>query len=450
MRRLLLVVTVHWLALVAFGQSFTGDARRIGMGGVGDSENIASRMIEAQQPYRTFAIPLGLIQVIQNRHYFDPGDRATFDPVRLLEDLANPLHLTANRGKVNDLGFVRDLVNAGLNRDLNTYRGFAPAGQIEAEGLASPRFGPTITVKGSRDNHDESYHGVYVGVGPYLSLRTNFTIDEQLRQIWSATTNTYLPNRTFVLNDESSGQAALGATVGYRGRIALAGLPSDPQFNRNGLYVAANYHYLHGFRYDAADIDVRFDTDSQGLLTLRPTTVPLTIDHPYSSSGKGFAIDLGIATVVNNWQFGFGGEGIANRIEWDEMRRESFTLRSLQDGGSFVEADLANPAPIKVELPVTYSGNAGYDNGTWAALGELSHGFQGTKFHGGVERRFGPIQLRGGTRYAKERWHPAGGVGLRLTRRLFIDLAAFDTTANIERERRISMAVSLRLNRPTN
>jgi len=399
-------------------------------------------MIEEQRPYRTFVIPLGLIQVIKDRHYYDPSDDR-FDPARLLENMANPLHLTVGRG-ADDNGLISSLVNARLSRDLNVYRGFVPDREIKAEGLASPRFGHTFRTAGG----NQPFHGVYIGAGPHLSVKTTLTVDEQLREIWSAASNTYLPNRRFEITNVSDGQAAMGITAGYRGRIALPGRRADARFSRNGIYLAGNYHYLRGFRYDAADMRVRFDTDSQGLLTLSPTTVPLTIDHPYSDSGQGFSLDLGIAAMVDQWEFGFGAEGLANRIEWDDMRRERFTLQSLINGGSFIEENLAPLSPkTRVELPVSYSGNAGYDNGSWAAMGELAHGFQGLSFHGGVEKRLAMIEVRGGTRYVLERWHPAGGVGVNITRRLAVDFAAFDTTANIERDRKLSFAVSLRLNR---
>ena len=43
-------------------QSFSGDARKIGMGGIGYSENIATRMIEDERPYSSIVLPFGLIQ----------------------------------------------------------------------------------------------------------------------------------------------------------------------------------------------------------------------------------------------------------------------------------------------------------------------------------------------------------------------------------------------------
>jgi len=133
---LLALFVIQAVSLRSVGQSYTGDARRIGMGGTGENENIGSQMIADEQQYRSIVIPLGLIQVIRDRHYFYPDDDA-FNPVRALEDVANPLHLTTRRGAATG-NFVTDLVNATLSRDLNRYRGFVPARKITSQGLASP------------------------------------------------------------------------------------------------------------------------------------------------------------------------------------------------------------------------------------------------------------------------------------------------------------------------
>ena len=61
--------------------------------------------------------------------------------------------------------------------------------------------------------------------------------------------------------------------------------------------------------------------------------------------------------------------------------------------------------------------------------------------------RFGTIDLRGGAVYSREMWNPAGGVGLHISPRVGADVALYSNSANIERKRNPSVAVSLRLNR---
>jgi hypothetical protein len=448
-KQMVLKISLATLAVIGsvhlslFGQSFTGDARRIGMGGTGENENAGSQMIEDQRQYRSIVVPLGLIQVIQDRNHFNP-DNDSFNPVRALEDVANPLHITWNRGEKTDR-FVTDIVNARFSRDLNTYRGFVPAKQLTAQGLASPSFGYTF-----RFNKDTGgmFDGIYVGAGPYLSAQTALNVDDKLIQLLSSSQNVVLRNASLKIGDQAAGQAAAAVTIGYRRRMPLPGNAGTPR--RNSIYIASNYHYLRGFRYDSANLQVQFDTDPNGLVTLTPTTTPVVGDHYYSNKGNGFALDLGVGAVVNHWQFGVGANGIANRINWNDMRLERFTLQSLFNGGGFVRQSLtSNISTARVELPVDTNGNVGYNTDSWAALVQVGHGFQGNTFHGGIEKRLGPIDFRGGARYSRELWHPAAGLGLNLSKRFAVDLAAFASTSNIQRYRKAAFAVSLRLNHET-
>ena len=100
-------------------------------------------------------------------------------------------------------------------------------------------------------------------------------------------------------------------------------------------------------------------------------------------------------------------------------------------------------------LPVEYIGNVGYHRGKWAALVEVSHGFQGSGFHGGIEYRLKHFEFRGGGRYGLDRWHPSGGIGFNLGEQFSIDVAAFGTTTNIERQLKPGIAISFRLNKPS-
>jgi hypothetical protein len=438
---LLALLVTQLASLRSFAQSYTGDARRIGMGGTADNENLGSRMIADEQQYRSIVVPLGLIQVIRDRRYFHPDDDA-FNPILLLEDMANPLHLSIRRGSATG-SFVTDLVNARFSRDLNRYRGFVIAKEIKAQGLASPNYGHVFRF---RTDTDGNFDGVYVGAGPYISAKTVFNVDDQLRQLLASSQDVVLRNATLGLFDQSSGEAAAAITFGYRRRMPFPGQFSSS--GRQGLYLAGDYHYLRGFRYDSADLRVRFDTNSAGLLTLTPNTIPVSAAHAYSNKGNGFALDLGVGAVIDRWQFGFGANGIANRINWDNPRFEQITLSSLFTGGDFVrQPQPSSLTTIRVELPVETNGNVGYNGDSWAALVQVGHGFQGNTFHTGVEKRVLFLAFRGGTRHSRERWHPAAGLGFNLTRGFGVDVAAFDTTANIQQERRVSYAVSLRFSK---
>jgi hypothetical protein len=441
-----LLVLLLAFATLAPAQNFSGDARMIGLGGVGHDDSIATRMIEEERPYTSILLPIGLIQLLRDRDRFDP-DKDNFDPVLLMEYAANPVHYVFGRNPGGNRGaFLEDILNGELNRDLNAYRGFVPRNKLMAEGLASPNWGKTIKFR-KRDSG--VFQGVYVGAGPYVSARTELNIDKGLTDILASPTPVPIPNRSFSITDASVGQLALAITGGYRARFALPGRSAFSSSNREGIYVGANYHHLRGFRYQAADMLFRFDTDSSGKLSIQPSTVPAVVNYVDGRSGRGFALDLGVGAVADRWEFGFGANGVGNRIEWKEQRLKRYTLDSLVNSdGEFTDVTLPPPASkLIVELPVQYTGSASFRQGGWTALSEASHGFQGWNYHGGVERRFAVIEVRGGGRYSRDRWHPSCGIGFNLTERFSIDAAAFSTSANIEGRRRLALAVSLRFNR---
>src|SRR5262249_20291003 len=123
-----------------------------------------------------------------------------------------------------------------------------------------------------------------------------------------------------------------------------------------------------------------------------------------------------------------------------------FELRSIVNGAGFVETDLPSPAAKRrVELPVRYSGSGSYSGNRWSTQMEVVHGFKGYEFHGGSEYHLVLIDVRGGGHYSSNMWHPSGGIGLNLTEKLGIDVATFTTASNIERKRRATIAVSLRI-----
>jgi hypothetical protein len=442
MRAFMFCVITALSVTPAAAQNWSFDSRRVALGGIGSTENDASRLVEEQRRYRSIVLPLGLINVLSDLDVFKPGgDR--FDPVRAMEYAASPLHYTIGR-KSTDAGstFVADLVNAGISRDLNKYRGFTLPTSLVSEGLASPNWGKTFVVKGSKDGF---FQAVYAGAGPYFGVRNEATLDPSLVEILNADTDRYVPNGTFRISNSTSQQLAMAVTGGYRAKFSLANATAG---SRDGLYVSANYHYLKGFRYDDFDLNVRLDTDEAGLLTIRPTTVPIDIDRVSSSQGRGFALDFGAALAIDRWDFGFGATGVANRIDWSEFERQRLVLTSIFDGGDFVDTDLTGPAGTqRVEVPTEYSANAAYHDDKWTAVSEYAHGFQGHNFRGGFEYRLDRFELRGGARHSRDRWHPSMGVGIGLTQGFGIDVAAFGTSANIERRRDMALAVSLRFNK---
>jgi hypothetical protein len=434
--------TLLFMTISAFAQNYEGDARKIGMGASGESDNLASKAIEEGQTDRSFVLPLGLIQLAQDRRYFDPR-KDSFDPATLLEDLANPLHYTFHRGTHSTL--VRDLVNGTVNPDLNTYRGFVPAGRISAQGLAAPRFGHAFRVAGDRDG---TLHSLYLGAGPYLSMGTAFKIDDGLLNVLAGQTSS-LPNTSLSISNTTTGQGAASFTVGYRAQFVRKNQAQG--LGGKKIYVASDYHYIHGLRYDTADMKFKFDTDASGLLTDNSTGDAAVVDHFYSSSGRGHAVDVAAGATSSHWQVAVAANGIGNRIEWTGVRAERLLLDSLLHGGSYVKQPLPTAASnVTIRLPVRYNGSIAYAFDRMSGTAEFTRGFQGSAFHGGFEVRLPRVQLRGGGRYSLNQWHPTAGLGLNLTRRISLDIAGFQTTANIERARKIAVAASIRIARKPN
>jgi hypothetical protein len=187
------VIAGMWTSPAA-AQNWSFDARRVALGGIGSTENGASRMVEEQRRYKSIVLPLGLIPVLSDLDVFKPGgDR--FDPVRAMEYAASPLHYTIGRSS-KDAGstFVADLVNAGISRDLNKYRGFTLPTSLVSEGLASPNWGKTFVVNGSKDSF---FQAIYAGAGPYFGVRNEATLDSALVEILDAEEDRYVRNSTF-------------------------------------------------------------------------------------------------------------------------------------------------------------------------------------------------------------------------------------------------------------
>jgi hypothetical protein len=439
MRWLVVLLVLAAGVAPASAQNWSFDARKIGMGAT-TSGNVLEDALEQERGYRAIVVPLGLFQVLRDLDVFRPGsDR--FDLARSIEYASAPLHYVFGRNGQAASGrqLAVDLRNAALSRDLNAYRGFVPVNQPVAEGLASPQWGVTLPVwRGSRVSH-----GLYLGAGPYLALRTALAVDQRVIDILGSDTDVYLPNAQLQVGNVTRGEAAIAITAGYRGRVALAGAAEG-----GTLHLTLQYSHLQGLRYEHIDSSVRFDTDAGGLLTFNPLApFPLLVARDHASSGRGRAVDLGVGVVVDRWEAGFSARGIGNRIDWRDGERTTYMLPSLF-GGSAAFAETA-PLPtgdVRVTLPVDWRVSGAYRTGRRLGALEFSRGFQGSTLRFGLEEQVGVTALRAGSTYVRGQWQPTAGLGLRLTDLIGLDLGVFGTSANAERVRRAALAVSFRIN----
>jgi hypothetical protein len=430
------------LAGPAAAQGWEFDARKIALG-AGDASNLAADItFDEQQPYRAVVLPFGLVQVLRDFEIYDPSS-AGFDPVLAVEHLASPLHFIVHRDdeSAGQQAFVSALRNGQVNRDLNTYRGFSPPEHLAFGLVAAPSWGRTAEIV----RRDRATHALFVGAGPYVSVDAVSDVDPRLVELLTSATPSTLPNATLRLATATQAQAAAAISAGYRGRFVMGADPTG----HDSLFVAVNYRYLVGLWYDDEDVRLRLDTSATGLLTLVPGVTPFSVARTRSSGGRGRAIDVAAGLSIGRVVIAGGVNGIANHIDWTGVTHSDFTLGDLLSGVEFTRTPTAPGPDLRVTLPVDVRGSVAYDAGAWTMVGQIGTGLGGRAFHAGLERRVDDtIALRGGARYAFEQWDPAGGIGIQFTPQVALDVAAYGTSANIERRRLLGIAASIRINQP--
>jgi hypothetical protein len=427
------------IAFPAQAQNWSFDARQIALGSREGGGTLAADMMAEANGYRAMVLPFGLVQVLGDAGALNPSSD-DFDFVRAREDLASPIHYTFGRHATSTgKDFVVDLRNASLNRDLNLYRGFVPVNQPPAEGLAAPVWGHTVKL---RQNENGSFHGVYIGAGPYVSMQSDLAVDDQLIDILDSASPTALPNAQIRSSTQVRAQMAAAIAVGYRGRFTVPQASSA----RDGVYVAVNYNVLRGIRYEDVDVALRLDTDPLGLLTVNTQLpAPLSVARDHSTSGWGRAVDIGLGTVVNRWEVAFGANGLGNRIDWTHVSSASYTLANPLTGRAEFDEHIQQLSGVRrVSVPIAYSTSLGYTADVWTAVGDVGWGLGGRSLHGGYEYRLKKIALRGGGIYARQLWSPTAGIGLNLSAHTALDLAIYGNAANAERKRHPAVAVSVR------
>lgn len=418
----------------ALAQNMTGDAREVGLGGVDYASRIFSDSTEGQG--RGFVIPLGLLQLLSDKQSVRPSS-GRFDISLALEYAAVPTHyVIGRRPSAARAKFFADIREAGLSSDLNAYRGFTPAATLQGAGILSPNIGHAFTVHRSTS----VTHQVYAGAGPYLTVRTRALFDQRLVNMLGASSATYVPTSSLEIGNETTGQIAMQITGGYRGLVALSDSPDGAR-----LVLEADYNRLRGFRYEDADINLRLDTNARGLLVFDSLAgAPLAIDRLTATRGNGHSVDVSASALFDRWRVSVRADGVGNRIDWTGVRRRGYEMSRLTGGTTRLALVNEASAPdIRVELPVELRLQGAYRGATWGAIAELEDGAQGKTASAGLERRWSAFELRGGGRFVNRVVLPSGGVSLRAGR-TWVDIGAAMSTANIERQRNIILATSLR------
>ena len=442
---LLAVLLLTSAASSAFAQNYSFDARRIALGGAAGTPNVASKLVEQKRRYKSFVIPVGLVKVVKNISVFYPNLR-DFDFSSAVEFATRPFHQVIGPVE-NHPGFNQlfaDIRDARINSDPNAYSGFETSRLDFVEGLIAPNWGYTFMLR----EDDRSFQGIYVGAGPYIAVRADYGVNSDFEKVLNGSGDTYLPAVTLGLDGATRHQSALDITGAYRARFPVFAGDGE-EARRNGMYVIANYHYLHGFRYDEVNAELALETDAAGMVDPNPPSPPVTIDWRTSRNGRGLALDFGVSFVRNRWDFGAGVSGVANRLKWSEITQHDVALVPVGDGNVWVHLEVP-PLPgvtRQIELPVAYTGDVAYHADKWSVYNEYSRGFQGHNFRSALEYRLGAVELRGAARMSSGNWHASGGAGFNLTRSLGLDVAVFGTQTFLEAEPHAALAISFRIDK---
>src|SRR5262245_21542144 len=329
---------------LAAAQAWNIDARSIGLGGVGGSQNPLATTMSELRGDRTIVLPLGLLQVLRNRHTFAPGS-PEFDPLQAVELVANPMHFEFGRsGPSARSSFVRDLRNGSVSPDLNIYRGFVPE-SVSTAGVVSPKWGYTFNLPGADGG---KRHGIYVGAGPQLALQTAVNADQDFIDYFSSPSARYEPSMRFGIASRSTGQAALAMTGGYRGRFPLGA-------HGGTAFLVTNVNRLHGIRYEDIDLALRIATDARGLVAgNQGANAPLAVTRRSASSGNGISLDLGGGFSLGPWEFGFNGNNLANRMHWHGVTARDYALSRLTSGGRFTTSPGRAIGDVESTVPADY------------------------------------------------------------------------------------------------
>ena len=110
---------------------------------------------------------------------------------------------------------------------------------------------------------DRSYQGIYVGAGPYIAAKAYGAFDAELVDILNGLDNKYLAKCESWHRGRGTDQLAVAITGGYRARLPFFA-QDGAGASRNGMYLAANFHYLWGLRLDEFNANLQLDTDMNG------------------------------------------------------------------------------------------------------------------------------------------------------------------------------------------
>ena len=207
-------------------------------GGVGGTPNLASKLVERQRRYKSILIPVGLVKVLTNLRVFYPN-REDFDLSRAVEFAYSPVHQVFGRSEdINGRTFLRGHHQGPTHPDLNAYRGFEIDPSINCRGTDLGELGQNLHGAGRRPelSGDLRRRGSVSRGAADGEFEAGLWVPEQPG-------DAYLPAASSSIGGGETDQLAVAITGGYRARFPYFAQEGDAA-SRNGMYVAADFHYL--------------------------------------------------------------------------------------------------------------------------------------------------------------------------------------------------------------
>ena len=311
-------------------------------------------------------------------------------------------------------------------------------------------------------------HSAYVGAGPYVSFHSDADLRAEFSSylgigsiVRSIDEGRVLPDVAglrldFGIENHTYTQLAAAVTGGYRLRMPL---PWGETWGRDGIYFAADYHYIHGLAYENVGLALDLGRSTPRTCSSRTTTRRARewaeMERLTSRGGRGLAVDLGVALVFDRDAGGprlrRHGAGEPDHVAGRAARaaaadREQPSARASAPGRSTASS------PRRRGIRIGESRRRGATpptSGTTMRPGACSRttpaGSWGTPCTRAWSTGSRGAELRYGGVFKGDRWHPTGGLGFELSPGRHLDVAAFGTSLNPQRARRLALAVSFRL-----
>jgi hypothetical protein len=423
---------VAQMASPAYG--FTVDARRLGMGGTvvpGCQELLALNGAYHSVPLRpgtagiVIPLPLGLVQLAQDFPTVNPADE-NFSVTRLANLALNPpFYVELGRPAALEGDISLSIARNEFAIDFEDAEALLPQKPFQVGGTWS------IPLAGVRMHHLRTY------LSPLLYLEGELAFDDALYDVLAHGVPLQ-PHSTYLLNAEGESLGGLSLHSGWTAPLRTDALG-------NGIYVGAFAKYIFGVGMTQATSQLAMTTADTIFGALNSLDTDYTARARYSDFGQvgnGFGFDLGIGYRAGPLDLGLGVRDLLTHVYWS---RTVVWEAALDDSGNVQSETLSRDEPYTQKLPTQATLNASWSLQRTLLAADVVTSRLGTLLHLGVERRAGPLALRGGVQTDYDhRLQVSGGLGIGSPHWSF-DVALLTHNRTFTGERGLMLGTSIAL-----